>query len=427
MRVLFLTPPGLKSHLYLQTTVAWALRTAGHDVRVAGQPELVEDLAATGLTGVVVGERQAEVLAEVDETSEPAPQPIPATDDGRLPVQTDYARDDPRGELSYLTTNFLPFLYTDDMLGELVEFARDWRPDLVIWDQMTYAGMIAARACGAAHARILFGADGYVQLWRALPEQGGADDPMREWLEPVLERFGCGPFADDAVTGQWTVDPMPPWIWRPSGVRYVPVRTPAFNGTTVIPDWLLRKPERRRVCLTLGMTHREANVAEASAADLLEAVSDLDVEVVATFTGKQLEGVGTLPDNVRAEDYVPMNALLPTCSAVVHHGGTSTMTAAYEHAVPQLLVPSAYWSEKWYGPIAQGNALAEQGAGLLLSGDSDHLSAAALRAGLVRVLDDPSFRHNAERLRAEWAAVPTPNDLVPALERLTGQYRGARP
>lgn len=434
MRVLFLAPPGLKSHLYIMTPLAWALRAAGHEVRVASQPELAEDIAGTGLTGVLVGERIVDDLAEVDDTSEPEHQPMPggAGTGGPFPVQADYARADPHGELSYLTTNLLPYLYTDSMLTDLVAFARSWKPDLVIWDAMTYAGVLAARACGAAHARMLFGADGFGQLWKAAQQQeqqSGAQprDPVRDWLEPVLDRFGCGEYAEDVAVGQWTVDVMPPWIWRPTGVRYVPMRNVAFNGSVVVPEWLLAEPERPRVCLTLGMTHRSTNVAEASATSLLEAVADLDVEVVATLDDKQLESVASLPDNVRTAEFVPLDGLLPTCAAIAYHGGTSTMFAAYEHAVPQLIVPSAYWSEKWFGPIAHGNALAEQGAGMLLSFDSEHLTASRLRDGLSRVLKDPSFKQNATRLRTELAALPTPSDLVPALERLTAEHRSARP
>ncbi|MFF2750047.1 hypothetical protein ACFVVA_31480 [Kitasatospora sp. NPDC058048] len=47
----------------------------------------------------------------------------------------------------------------DRMIDDLVAFARDWRPDLAVWDTMTFAGPVAARACGAAHARLMFGLD----------------------------------------------------------------------------------------------------------------------------------------------------------------------------------------------------------------------------------------------------------------------------
>jgi glycosyltransferase (activator-dependent family) len=424
MRVLFIAPPALKSHLYIMTPLAWALRTAGHDVRVASQPDSAEALAQAGLTAVLAGEPMAETLGAVDEESEPPKRSVPPAE---LPVQADYARDDPYAELEYLTTNLLPFLYTDTMLADLIGFARSWRPDLVIWDAMTYAGPVVARACGAAHARILFGTDAFVQLWEAVRATGDArPDPMRAWLEPLVREHGGGAFADDVVHGHWTIDTMPPWTWRPSAPHYVPMRHLAFNGPSVVPRWLYEPPSRPRVCVTLGMTHREADVAEASAADLLDAVGDLDVEVVATMSAEQLATVPRVPDNVRVVDFVPMNVLLPTCSAIVHHGGSSTMASAFEHGVPQLIVPSAYWSEKWFGPVAQANGLRERGAGVWLAYDSDHLTAAGLREHLLRVLKDPSFKENAVRLRTEMLGLPTPNDVVPALEKLASAHRPAR-
>ncbi|MFE3805597.1 glycosyl transferase family 28, partial [Streptomyces sp. NPDC059131] len=54
MRVLF-TTFAATSHLHIQIPLAWALRSAGHDVCVASQPDLVEYISHTGLTGVAVG------------------------------------------------------------------------------------------------------------------------------------------------------------------------------------------------------------------------------------------------------------------------------------------------------------------------------------------------------------------------------------
>jgi UDP:flavonoid glycosyltransferase YjiC (YdhE family) len=46
MRILFLICPS-KTHLYAIAPLAWALRTAGHHVRVASQPD------PTGLTAKI--------------------------------------------------------------------------------------------------------------------------------------------------------------------------------------------------------------------------------------------------------------------------------------------------------------------------------------------------------------------------------------
>jgi glycosyltransferase (activator-dependent family) len=424
MRVLFATAP-FRSHLYVEVPLAWALRTAGHEVCIAGAPDLADDIAATGITAISVGE-----AVSISERMAAAEPPEAATQGGPVrpkSVQSDYARDDPHGELAASSAGWRGLFNPDSAFDDMVRFARAWQPDLVISDTFVFTGSVTARACGAAHARILFGADGLEQLRAACRAQpNGGSDPLRDWLEPIFERFGCG-FDEEMVVGQWTIFPMPSWIWRPTGPHYLQVRHVPFNGPSTIPQWLHEAPTRRRVCVTLGLSHREGNFGVvASTADIFEAVADLDIEVVATLDAKQLESVTSVPDNVRAVDFVPLNALLPTCSAIVHSGGAGTFASAIEHAVPQVIVPNVYWSEKWWGPVAMASGLEERGAGVYAA-DADQLTADGLRRDLVRVLDDPSFQRNAVRLRTEMIAMPSPNDIVPALERLTADHRRINP
>ena len=54
MRVLFVANPE-KAHLLAMVPLAWALRTAGHEVRVAGQPAFADLITQAGLTAVPVG------------------------------------------------------------------------------------------------------------------------------------------------------------------------------------------------------------------------------------------------------------------------------------------------------------------------------------------------------------------------------------
>jgi glycosyltransferase (activator-dependent family) len=416
MRVLFVVPPALSTHLYVQTPLAWALRAAGHQVCVAVQPDLAPAVARTGLTSVVVGPDMLETLGEIDQ-AEPAKVPTPPGTPP--PVQTDYAKDDPQGELVYLTRMFLRRLCDESLVDDLVDFARSWRPHLVIWDQLCYAGAVAAQVSGAVHARMLFGTDALVQLSNAASIQRPGSDPLRDWMDEVLHRFGTS--ADEhTTTGHWTIDTMPPWTWQPTGPHYLPMRHLAFNGPGQVPGWLREPPSRPRVCLTLGLSHQESGVARASAAELLDAVADLDAEIIATIGGSAGEGAPTVPDNVRAVDFVPLNALLPSCTAIVHHGGTGTFASAYEHGTPQLVVPSTYWSDKWFGPVAQASGLMAEGAGVYVA-DSDQLTAEDLRASLIRVLKDDSFTANAARLQEVLLSRPTPHDVVAILERLTAR------
>ncbi|MFD6227622.1 activator-dependent family glycosyltransferase [Streptomyces sp. NPDC060232] len=430
MRVLF-TTFGARNHVHAQVALAWALRAAGHEVCLASHPDLVEVVARTGLTAVPVGrelgeERLMEELRERDDAGrdaydEDAPdaQLLLAMDELRAEKLT---YDHMHGVFTAMTSAVFQNYSSAGMIDDLVGFARGWRPDLVIWDPLTFAGAVAARVTGAAHARLMFGLDlvgrmreSYLAQVRGRPA-ALREDPMREWLGWVMERYG-GEFTEDLVTGQWTVDPVPTSLRLPADLPYVPVRCVAYNGRGSVPHWLREAPRRPRVCLTLGVSHREVMGGDqASVGELIEAVAGLDVEVVATLDARQLRDVGSLPPNVRAVEFVPMDVLLPTCSALVSHGGSGTVHTALLYGVPQVLVPGTMWDN-----AIRADLVARSGAGLGL--DARNLTAAALRDALTRVLTEPSFASAAERLRLETLATPSPRDIVPLLEQLTAEHR----
>lgn len=49
-----------------------------------------------------------------------------------------------------------------------------------------------------------------------------------------------------------------------------------------------------------------------------------------------------LPDGVRHVPFAPFSALLPHCTALVHHGGVGTMAQALRAGVPQLMMPMSH-------------------------------------------------------------------------------------
>jgi L-2-deoxyfucosyltransferase len=426
MKVLF-TTFAAKVHMYSQVSLAWALHTAGHEVRIASQPDLVDAITHTGLPAVPVGEalnleegvRETEENLATDEQGE-------GSDEGGLDLTEtrperltwDYMLGTFTAMTSFVFQNQCPEPMTDD----LVKFARGWKPDLVVWDTMTFAGPVAARACGAAHARLLFGMDHVARMRGIFVDQLAQrppelrDDPLEEWLNRLLERYDCpGGFSEDMIVGQWTVDPTPAWMRFPSEMSYVPMRYVPYNGPAKMPEWLREPPKRKRVCVTLGLSHREVQGGdEVSIGDLLESVAELDVEVVATLDAGQLAALPSVPDNVRVVDFVPLNALLPTCSAIISHGGSGTLSTAMAHGVPQLIVPSKIWDS-----VDKALRLEEQGAGICMT----EVTVESLRANLVRLLNEPAYAASATRLRREMTAMPSPNDLIPVLEKLTAEYR----
>jgi len=437
MRVLF-TVIAAKTHLYNLVPMAWALRAAGHEVRVAGPPDLVEPITATGLTAVPVGDG----LSVAGGAAGGAPGRRTGGDSGPSSrmlrsMSGDMLEDRPEeltwervlGAFTVACSVQYEYFAGQSALDDLVDHCRDWRPDLVVWDALTFTGPIAAMACGAAHARMLFGTDytsrmyGFYRELRLAQPPERREDPVADWLSGRLARYGVAYDASMAVelmTGQWSIDPTPPWMQLPLDLPYVPVRQIPYNGPTGIPEWIHDRPERPRVCLSLGMSGRDLLGGDViPVEDLLEALADVDVELVATLSAEQLATVKTLPDNVRAVEFVPLNELLPTCAAVVHHGGFGTVVNVLAHGLPNLVVPAPWWDEAHLG-----RQLAEGGAGVVV--DSATATADSLRSTLTRLITDPSFSLGARRMRERLQGVPSPRELVPRLEELTAAHRPDR-
>jgi glycosyltransferase len=214
---------------------------------------------------------------------------------------------------------------------------------------------------------------------------------------------------------------MPASVGLALGQPTVPMRYVPYNGPgpAIVPHWLRSEPPRPRVCLTLGETVRRTEFPNAVAVDeVFDAVSDLDVELVAMLSAAECADVSRVPDNIRVVEHVPLHALLPTCSAIVNHGGAGTWATAAVYGVPQVALG---WM---WDAVYRARRLEAVGAGLHIP--SFELTAGGLREKLVRLLEEPGFRAGADRLRQEMLASPAPNDVVPELERLTARHQAGR-
>jgi MGT family glycosyltransferase len=72
----------------------------------------------------------------------------------------------------------------------------------------------------------------------------------------------------------------------------------------------------------------------------LDALADQPVDIVMTV-GRDQDPVefAPFPSNARVERFIPQAELLPSCAAIVHHGGAGTTFGALAHGVPQVILP----------------------------------------------------------------------------------------
>ncbi|MGC7103167.1 glycosyl transferase, partial [Amycolatopsis lurida] len=289
MRVLLTTYPE-KTIFQPMVPLAWALRTAGHEVRVASQPRFNETITDTGLTAAPVGRHNTNWRrltdldpdgAEEERSGLPMPYHAVELPEAELDWQAMSAGYRTMLELWHRRDNF-------PLIAGLTEFARHWQPDLVLWEPTTYAGAIAAKACGAAHARLLWSIDVFgvtrdlfLRLKNRQPPAERAD-PLADWLGAYGRKYGFD-FTEDMVTGQFTVDPLPATLRMEADLHYLPVQYLPYGGPAVVPDWSHEPPDRPRVGLTLGTSATEQFAGYGlDVGDILRSLADLDVEVVAT-------------------------------------------------------------------------------------------------------------------------------------------------
>jgi hypothetical protein len=283
-----------------------------------------------------------------------------------------------------------------------LEFARAWRPDLVVHDRLSLDGMLVAGVLGVPAVSHLWG-----------PVGTDESDPVL-WPLPVdytrsFQRHGLAPMGPEHV--RYVIDPCPAGMLPPVHGTRLPVRYVPYNGPGAMGTWALDEPLRPRVCvLWSDSVSRSYGAGSYLVPQVLAALAEEDVEVVLPGHPEDLALVGDLPANVTVVGRFPLHLLLPTCSALVHHGGAGSMMTAAVAGVPQLTLT--------FGPEqdADGARLAGTGAGLHLTGDQ--ADPAAIRRAVRELLDVPSHREAANRLCAQTGQRPTPAELVPVLEAL---------
>jgi UDP:flavonoid glycosyltransferase YjiC (YdhE family) len=137
---------------------------------------------------------------------------------------------------------------------------------------------------------------------------------------------------------------------------------------------------------------------------VIEALGGMDVDVVLAAGKADLTELGELPANVRSVGFLPLSAFLPTCAAIVHHGGSGTTAAPLFYGIPQLVLPA------FADNPMSARRVADRGVGL--SHDPATVDVATVRAMVERLLTEDEFRVAAGQVRAEMATQPSPSAIL---------------
>lgn len=387
MRFLFTAPPGLP-HLFPWVPLAHAALAEGHQV-------LVGTTGPTIRAGINAGLHVVDVTPD-DDVSEVYES---LAEVGRRHGWQEITRQEMIGE-AYRHFGQISAL----MLDGVVRIARDWRADVIVYPPAFPAGLLAARATGARAVLHGFGLrrpmlePSMHQLVEAKGLLGLAETP----LQPDVE-ISISPESVEEMS-------VTPDLVAPPALAALPMSHCADNGGSELPAWLLSCGERPRVAVTLGSISSTDGEGQLLAT-IIGAAEELDVELVVTPVPDDLPALPSpMPEYVRTANWLPVSALLPTCTVAVHHGGMGTTYVALAAGIPQLIIPVS-GDQPYNAQVPQ-----RLGAGEVVP--LADATAEVIAKNLRELLQKPAYRAEAERVAQEIRDRPTPAIVLARLVEL---------
>ncbi len=385
MRILITT-----LHFHPLVPVARVLEAAGHQVAFVCSEDNRPAVEGVGFSFFPAGTSMREVMPALM----PRMMAIPAAEREKLVM----------GEI-------FGGVMPERILPDLLAICRDWRPDLLVRDALEFGGCIAAEHLGLPHASVEVGiflpppwvaqvAGSNLQTLRAglaLPP-----DPTFDMLYRYLHLAFVPPSYQDPAT------PRPPTAHA--------LQTVVFDrsGDESLPPWAERPTDAPMVYFTLGTAlNVQANDLFARA---IAGLRDEPITLVVTVGRDQDPAqFGVQPPNVHIERYIPQSLLFPRCDLVVCHGGWNTVLAALSEGLPLVLLP--------VGADQPQNAARCAALGVGRVVEPEDRTSGKIGDAVRAVLATPTYRENAQRLRAEIASLPGPEHAVALLERLAVEKR----
>jgi UDP:flavonoid glycosyltransferase YjiC (YdhE family) len=366
---------------------ARAFERAGHEVMVAGPPDLAGPVDSAGFAFWRFDPPPEDELGAIWAR---VPQ-LPPEEANEVVVGDIFGR--------LNTTAALPGLHSA---------FDEWRPDVVLRDPNEYGAALVAEQHGVTHARVAIGLASSEEL--GLGIAAGAIDAIRrtEGLPPDPEA--------DRLRGSPYLSVFPASLddgRMPDTHRF---RDPSWEEAPgELPDWWSGRDDQPLVYVTFGSVAGSFPQALPVYGLALHVLGELPVRALLTVgRDLDLDALPAAPDNVRVERWVPQQDVLGHAAAAVVHGGSGSTLGAIAAGVPLVVVPL------FADQPQNARRVAEVGAGLAVEPNREDpgATAAALRNAVGRVLEEPSYGERARGLAAELRAEPPVDAAVGLLEQL---------
>lgn len=298
-----------------------------------------------------------------------------------------------------VSVRLLPFL--------LDEIERE-KPDLVIFDSIALWGMLATRVKKISTAAsictfVLDGVPGIIK-WRDylhIFRQAFSQLPTLQHLRrQLVKTYGPDIFPGKSILpckGDVNIvytsrefQPATPYI--DGSFHFVGPSILATTRKETDFPWDLLDPDRTKIYLSLGTLYSN-NIDFYHT--VLTAFYDHSAQFILSVGSQtDIHELGLVPDNFIIRSFAPQLELLQKVDLFITHGGMNSINESLYYGVPMVVVPQQIEQ------AINGRQVARQGAGVVLADTPPygHLDAGVLRRTVDKVLADPSYSLNAERL-----------------------------
>lgn len=265
-----------------------------------------------------------------------------------------------------------------------------FNPTVMVVDQQALAGGLVARRRSLRWATFTTSAAGLIEMplplvWQWVLDQM-AELQREAGLDDIVERPDISPelmvvFTTKALAGERDY---------PGHYQFVGPSITARDQKVDFP-WEALAKDRPKVLVSLGTVN--ADRAGPFCKKLVQAMQNQPVQLIVAAAPALMP---CIPDNFIVQDYLPQLALLPHVDAVVSHAGQNTVSETLANGLPLVVTPI----KDDQGLIA--SQVVQAGAGVRVR--FGRLQAEKLAQAIFQVLNEPTYRRAAERIRASFEA-----------------------
>ncbi len=263
-----------------------------------------------------------------------------------------------------------------------------YRPDAMAVDQHAMAGALAAHQAGVRWATLAPTSMEITQPYKGLPK-------VQAWIAELMASLWAGAGLPGAPPHDLRFSPHLVIAFTcaalagcDAGAVMVGPALSTRPSTVDFPwDWL--DPARSHLLVTVGTL--ALDMSEDFYGRVTQAVAPLSDRLQVILVSPQSAAPPAPGPHVLVRERVPMLELMPHLHAVVTHGGLNTVCESLAFGVPLVVAPI-----KSDQPINAAQVVTA-GAGVRVR--FARSTAAELRDAILAVLDEPSYRQAAQRIR----------------------------